>query len=224
MSNTIRTALITGASRGIGAAIADRLANDGFLVHRPNREALDLSKPENVKDFAETNDLVPDVLILNAGENEPALLQDVTSEHWSQTMNVNLNSSYELIRFYGPRMASAGRGHIIAISSCFSFLGRIGRGPYAASKAALNSLIRVAALEYGTSGVLANAICPGFIMTDLTRQNNDEEALSNLAAGTALGRLGKPEEVAEFVAFLTSNQNTYITGQTLIIDGGYSCQ
>jgi NAD(P)-dependent dehydrogenase (short-subunit alcohol dehydrogenase family) len=215
---------VTGSSRGIGAAIADRLALDGFTVYRPDRKTLDLSDPDAVRVFAEADDLVPDALVLNAGENIPMLLADLSTEHWRHTINVNLNSCFELIRVYGPRMAEAGRGSIVAISSCFSFRGRSGRGPYAASKAALNSLIRVAALEYGPSGVLANTVCPGFVMTDLTQKNNDEEAISSLAATTALGRLAEPEEIAGLVAFLASKNNTYITGQTLTIDGGYSCQ
>ena len=209
------TAIVTGGSRGIGAAVVDRLTTDGFQVDAPGRDELDLSDLAAVREWVEAVEPTPDALVLNAGENIPA---------WLRTLDVNLNSSFELIRSLGPRMAAEGSGRIAAISSCFSFRGRSGRGPYAASKAGLNSLVRVAALEYGPDGVLVNAVCPGFVMTDLTRQNNDDDAIAQLASGTALGRLGEPEEVAELVAFLVGARNSYVTGQTLVIDGGYSCQ
>ena len=218
------TAIVTGASRGIGVTVAQRLAANGYTVATPSRDELDLSDLAAVREWSEAFEHTPDALVLNAGENLPELLADITTAHWLRTLDVNLNSAFEMIRVFGPRMAVAGRGSIAAISSCFSFRGRAGRGPYAASKAGLNSLVRVAALEYGPSGVLVNAICPGFVMTDLTRQNNDDEAIARLADVTALGRLGKPEEVAELVAFLVGSGNTYITGPTLTIDGGYSCQ
>lgn len=218
------TAIVTGGSRGIGASVVDRLTTDGFQVDAPGRDELDLSDLAAVREWVEAVEPTPDALVLNAGENIPARLEVMTTEHWLRTLDVNLNSSFELIRSLGPRMAAEGSGRIAAISSCFSFRGRSGRGPYAASKAGLNSLVRVAALEYGPDGVLVNAVCPGFVMTDLTRQNNDDDAIAQLASGTALGRLGEPEEVAELVAFLVGARNSYVTGQTLVIDGGYSCQ
>ena len=224
MPNQPLTAIVTGGSRGIGAAVAVRLISDGFRVNAPGRDEMDLSDLRSVRSWAETVEPTPDALVLNAGENIPARLEDVTTEHWLRTLDVNLNSCFELIRAFGPRMVAKGSGRIVAISSCFSFRGRAGRGPYAASKAGLNSLVRVAALEYGSGGVLVNTVCPGFVMTDLTRQNNDEDAIAQLAAGTALGRLGEPEEIAELVAFLVGTANSYVTGQALTIDGGYSCQ
>ena len=224
MTEDIRLAIVTGGSRGIGAATVSRLEGDGFTVRRPLRDELDLSDVSAVRAWAESDDTVPDALVLNAGENIPKLLEEMATEHWQRTLDVNLNSSFELIRVYGPRMAARGRGRIVAISSFLSFRGRVGRGPYSASKAALDALIRVAALEYGPSGVLANAVCPGFVMTDLTRQNNDDATLERLAARTALRRLGEPEEIAELVAYLAGERNTYVTGQTLVIDGGYTCQ
>ena len=224
MNDDIRTAIVTGGSRGIGAAIAKGLEGNGCTVRRPLRKELDLSDVSAVRAWAESDDTVPDALVLNAGENIPTPLEEMTTEHWQRTLDVNLNSCFELIRVYGPRMAARGRGRIVAISSFLSFRGRVGRGPYSASKAALDALIRVAALEYGPSGVLANAVCPGFVMTDLTRQNNDEATLEHLASTTALRRLGTPEEVAELVVFLAGDRNTYVTGQTLVIDGGYTCQ
>ena len=121
-------------------------------------------------------------------------------------------------------MAARGWGRIISVSSCYSFLARAGRVAYSASKGALNQVTRTAALEFGGRNVLVNAVAPGFVETEMTRRNNDAGQIAQLASQTALGRLARPEEVAELVAFLASDQNSYITGQLVVIDGGFSCQ
>jgi 3-oxoacyl-[acyl-carrier protein] reductase len=219
------TALVTGASRGIGAAIARRLSDLGMSVISPTRAELDLADLEKVVNFARQNeDVVPKVLIINAGENLPEVIETVTTEHWLQTMNVNLNSAFVLMREFAPRMAREGGGWITAISSCYSLRSRRGRAPYSASKAGLNSLVKSAALEFATANILVNAVAPGFVMTDLTRKNNDEQGIKDLEARIPLGRLAEPEEVAQLVGYLSGPTNTYITGQLFVIDGGFLCQ
>lgn len=218
------TALVTGGSRGIGAAVVLELSRAGFEVVAPSREQLDLSDVGQVEDFARRNAaLNPRVLVLNAGENNPTDIEVLSTEHWSRTMDVNLNSAFVLIREFAPRMVQQGGGWITALSSCYSIRSRRGRAPYSASKAALNSLVRSAAVEYAEGQVLVNAVAPGFVMTDLTRQNNDADGIRQLEAKVPLGRLAEPAEVAKLVGFLSGPTNTYITGQLYVIDGGFLC-
>ena len=119
------TAIVTGASRGIGVTVAQRLAANGYTVATPSRDELDLSDLAAVREWSEAFEHTPDALVLNAGENLPELLADITTAHWLRTLDVNLNSAFEMIRVFGPRMAVAGRGSIAAISSCFSFQNKI---------------------------------------------------------------------------------------------------
>ncbi len=223
MAKTL-TALVTGGSRGIGAAIVTELKRLDFSVVSPTREELDLSNLSNVEQYVSGwSHPWPSVLILNAGENHPTSLEQVTTDHWLRTMNVNLNSAFVLIRSFAPKMRELGGGKIVALSSCYSLRAREGRSPYSASKAGLNALVRSAAIEYAKDNVLVNAVAPGFVMTDLTRQNNDKTALKQLAAKVPLGRLAEPEEVARLVRFLCGPDNSYITGQLYAIDGGFLC-
>jgi 3-oxoacyl-[acyl-carrier protein] reductase len=220
---TSRTALVTGASRGIGQAIASRLTAAGMTVLTPSREELDLSSADSVRTFlANVPDV--DVLVNNAGENKVSPIADLDLGDWQRILDTNVTAAFLLIQHFGPKMTARGWGRIINISSCYSFLSRAGRVAYSASKGALNQLTRTAALEYGAKNVLVNAVAPGFVETEMTRRNNNPEQIAALASQTALGRLAQPGEIAELVAFLASDANTYITGQLVVIDGGFSCQ
>jgi 3-oxoacyl-[acyl-carrier protein] reductase len=218
-----RKALVTGGSRGIGKAIAERLRAAGMEVHAPGRSELDLSDPASIAGFLSgSHDF--DVLVNCAGENLPKQISDVTDAHLNQTLQVNFISAFQLLRSIAEGMASRGWGRIVNVSSIYSGLARPGRAPYSASKSALDALTRSAALEFGPRGVLVNSVCPGFVDTELTRRNNSPEVLASLASATALQRLARPEEIARLVEFLAGEHNTYLTGQSLVVDGGFSIQ
>lgn len=216
---------MTGGSRGIGAAVIAELKRLDVEVIAPTRGDVDLSDLVQVDTFAkEMSRESLDILILNAGENIPMDLDQLSTDHWCRTMDVNLNSAFILVRELGPRMVEKRRGWITAISSCYSVRARAGRAPYSASKAALNALTRSAALEFAKGSVLVNAVAPGFVLTDLTRQNNDDDGIRRLEEQIPLGRLAEPSEIADLVAYLSGPTNTYITGQVFAVDGGFLCQ
>ena len=139
-----------------------------------------------------------------------------------EMMAVNLGAPLALMNGLLPGMAERGWGRVVNIASIWAVLGRPGRGAYAATKAALAGVTRVAAAEYAGRGVLVNAVCPGYIATELTARNNPPEQLAAIAASIPAGRLGTTAEVAELVRWLCSDANTYMAGQTLVLDGGLS--
>ena len=219
---TTPVALVTGGSRGIGAAIAEYLTDANWQVLVPTRSELDLSNSDSIDEFLAD---APKVfgLVLNAGINEPAEIADIDDATWQRTLDINTASAFRLVRALAPQMAETGGGRIVAVSSAYAARARMGRAAYGASKAALEALVRSTAVEFASSGVLANAIAPGFVDTELTRANNDATAISALLERVPVGRLAKPAEVASAVSFLLSPSNTYITGQTIAVDGGWSC-
>jgi 3-oxoacyl-[acyl-carrier protein] reductase len=219
---TTPVALVTGGSRGIGAAIAEVLTDANWQVLAPTRSELDLSDSGSIDEFLVDSPKVFG-LVLNAGINEPAEIADIDDATWQRTLDTNTASAFRLVRALAPQMAETGGGRIVAVSSAYAGRARMGRAAYGASKAALEALVRSTAVEFASSGVLANAIAPGFVDTELTRANNDASAISALLERVPVGRLAKPAEVASAVSFLLSPSNTYITGQTIAVDGGWSC-
>jgi len=225
MQGNKKIAFVTGGSRGIGSAICRKLLEAGYEVIAPNREQLELSDIQGVRQYLlENENLEPSVVVINAGENNPKQISQINLEDWQHTLDVNLTSAFLLIQAFSKRMLDQGGGKIVAISSCYSVRSREGRSAYSVSKAGLNSFVQSAALEFAKGGVLINAVAPGFVLTDLTAQNNDEMGILRLTEQIPLGRLAMPEEIAEFVCFLTSEKNTYITGQLIPIDGGFLCR
>ena len=219
-----RTALVTGGSRGIGAAIATRLAAEGARVLAPPRSELDLADPRSVQGYLAGLGTEVDILIHCAGVNRPQPLADIEDAVIDETLAVNLAGPLRLSRGLAPAMAARGYGRIVSISSVWAVVGREGRAAYAASKAGLAGMTLSLALEFARRGVLVNAVAPGYVATDLTRQNNSPEELVRVAEAIPLGRLAAPEEVAELVAFLGSSRNSYVTGQLVVCDGGFSCR
>ncbi len=222
----MRACLVTGGSRGIGSVIVEHLRAIGMRVACPSRQSLDLADAQSVTKYVQevvSKDSF-DVLIHCAGENRPTPITELTSEQLLQTMQVNAMSALPLIRGVAAGMQQRNWGRIVLISSCYSFLARPGRAAYSCSKAALDALARTAAVEFGGDGVLVNCVAPGFVETDLTRQNNSPTRIAELATMTAIGRLAQPREIAEVVGFLVSDKNTYLTGQSIVVDGGFSIQ
>jgi 3-oxoacyl-[acyl-carrier protein] reductase len=216
---------ITGGARGIGRSIVVQYQQAGYEVISPTRTELDLASVTSIKDYlARHNSLNVDVLINNAGENRINALENIEIEQWQRIQMVNLTAPFMLIQHMTPYMLQQGWGRIVNISTIYSLLSRAGRAPYSTSKAGLNALTRTAALEYANGNVLANSICPGFVETDLTHQNNTPAQIEALRAQIPLGRLATTSEIAELTFFLGSERNTYITGQTIIIDGGFTLQ
>lgn len=223
MSN-FRTVFLTGGARGIGAAILEELKSSGCDVIAPSRKELDLSSMESVEEYLSSHpNLEVDVLINNAGTNTPQLIEKISLKNWMQTLQVNLGSALRLIQFFAPGMASRGHGHILNTSSIFASVTKEGRAVYSMTKAALDALTRSAAVEYGPKGVLVNSLAPGYVDTELTHRNNTPAAIEEINGSIPLRRMATPQELAKVAAFLVSKNNTYITGQTLVADGGFTC-
>lgn len=216
---------MTGGSRGIGQAVVQRFREEGIHVIAPTRQELDLSSLESVRGYGpKLQELEIDILVNNAAENIINRIPDIALEDWQRILTTNLTSAFLLIQTVAPHMSQRKWGRIVNVSSCYSFLSREGRAAYSASKGGLDSVTRTAALEYGPDHTLVNSVCPGFVLTDLTQRNNTQAEMSALAQQTALKRLAKPSEIAELIYFLCSEQNTYITGQAIVIDGGFCCR
>lgn len=221
----VRTVLITGGARGIGAAISAVLAARGCLVIAPARSELDLSSPSSVEAYIAANrELDVDILINNAGINVLRSIGEIDDASWQSMLQTNLSAALRLTQAFAPGMQSRGWGRILNVSTIFSLVTKERRAAYSMTKAALNALTRSAAVEFGPSGILVNALAPGYVDTALTRQNNSPEAIAAITATIPLRRLAQAAELAQAAAFLVSEENTYLTGQTLVVDGGFTCQ
>ncbi len=221
----VRTVLITGGARGIGAAIAATLSDRGYRVIAPTRSEMDLSISASVEAYlADNRELPVEILINNAGINILRPIGDINPAEWQAMLQTNLSSALRLIQTFAPGMQAQGWGRILNVSTIFSLVTKELRAAYSMTKAALNSLTRSAAVELGPAGVLVNALAPGYVDTALTRQNNSPEAIAAIAASIPLRRLAQANELARSAAFLVSEENTYLTGQTIVVDGGFTCQ
>jgi 3-oxoacyl-[acyl-carrier protein] reductase len=219
----MRTALVTGASRGIGAAIVTQLEKDGYRVLTPSRFEMDLSSSKSIDQYLAILKEDIDILINNAGINHIAMLDEIELTNLNSTLQVNLLAAFQLAQFISKNMRNRKYGRIVNISSLWSVVARNGRTSYAMSKTAINGMTRSMAIELASFNILVNAVAPGYVLTDLTRQNNSPEEIEKITQSIPLKRLAAPEEIANLVAFLCSEKNTYITGQTIVVDGGYSC-
>ncbi|MBC9783359.1 3-oxoacyl-[acyl-carrier-protein] reductase [Heliobacillus mobilis] len=244
MGVDLRTALVTGASRGIGRAIALQLAADGFAVavNYAGSEAKanevveeiisaggkafaiqgDVSRSDQVdemvqKVLAEFGRI--DVLVNNAGITRDNLLMRLKEEDWDAVLDTNLKGLFLCSKSAIKPMIKQRSGRIINITSVVGQMGNAGQGNYAAAKAGVIGLTKTLAKELGSRNITVNAVAPGYIQTDMTDKLSDE-VRESLAKTIPLGRLGQPEDVAKVVAFLASESAKYITGQTINVDGG----
>lgn len=237
---TGRTALVTGATGGIGGAIARALHAQGATVaiSGTRREALDKLAGEfgervhvlpcNLSDSAAVEALVPDaekamgqvdILIANAGITRDNLFVQLSDENFADVINVNLMATFRLTRAAVKLMMRKRFGRVIAITSVVGVTGNAGQGNYSASKAGLIGMMKSVAQEYAKRNVTANCIAPGFIATPMTDVLNDKQKEAILAKVPA-GRLGSPEDIAAAAVYLCSNEAAYVTGQTLHVNGG----
>lgn len=217
--------LITGASRGIGRATASAFSECGYEVLAPARAELDLSCKESVERFVAEHAHEPlDSLINNAGINDTVCMEDADDETIERMLEVDLVSPMRLVRGFIPRLRESPYGRIVNIGSIWASVSKPGRGLYSAAKNGLHGLTNALAVELASSGVLVNTVCPGFTATELTRKNNSPEQIAQIEGDIPLGRLAEPEEIARAVVFFGSKENTYITGQKILVDGGFTAK
>lgn len=238
------TVLITGASRGIGSAIAKSLAKENYNIvinYRENETEAkkvfdeikeynsnvlmikaDIRKTEDVENmFLEIEKIFGnvDILINNAGISSVKFFQDITEEEWEDMFNVNVHGAYRCIKRAIPSMISNRYGKIIGISSIWGVTGGSLEAHYSATKGAIISMNKALAKELGYSGITVNTVAPGGIDTDMLK-NISKENLEEYCSEFPLQRLGKPEEIASVVKFLVSKDSSYITGQVINVNGG----
>jgi len=218
-----KIALVTGASRGIGKAIAEQLKKDGARLLVPSRNELDLLSNDSIDLYLKSLNEPVDILINNAGINRLGDFTTYSDADLADTLQINLIAPVRLARGLVPGMMQRKYGRIVNISSIWSVISRPDRLTYSVSKNGLNAFTRSLAVEVAPYNILVNAVAPGYVNTELTRQNNTEQDLQNIRKMIPMQRLAEPEEVARLVAFLCSEENTYLTGQCLVIDGGYTC-
>lgn len=240
-----RVALVTGGSRGIGAAVARQLASSGIDVAIQYHEAAkaaevvasdcrdygsqavvlqsdirSTSSIDHLKIQLDRIGWTPNIVVHCAGLAHYGLLEDMEEYVWDELMNVHLKSAYFLTKGFGPAMRWQRWGRFVHLSSIWGSVGASGEAAYAAAKGGLNAFTKSAAKELASSGVTVNAVAPGAIDTDMLAALSDEER-EQLREEIPLGRLGRADEVAGLVQFLVSDNSSYITGQVLGINGGW---
>ncbi len=243
MSMENEIALVTGASRGIGAAIADKLAQAGVTVigTATTQQGADAiserlqaagakgrGMPLDVSEQGSIDALMqaltaefgnPTILVNNAGITRDNLLMRMKDEEWDAIINTNLTSVYRLCKAVLRSMMKARKGRVINISSVVGAMGNPGQTNYAAAKAGIDGFTRSMAREVGSRGITVNAVAPGFIETDMTKELSSAQR-EQLVASIPLQQLGKPEDIADAVIFLAGESGRYITGETLHVNGG----
>ena len=219
-----RTALVTGGSRSIGATIVSRLEQAGATVLTPTRHELDLLSNSSIDNYLSTLKQPVDILVNNAGINRLASSDELTDADLQDMLQVNLIAPTRLIKGLAPAMKAQRYGRVVNLSSIFSLVSKVRRIPYTTAKAGLNGMTQAMAVELAPFNILVNAVAPGFINTALTRQNNSEAEIEAIRKTIPMQRLAEPEEIAELVAFLCSEKNSYLTGQIIVADGGFICQ
>ena len=244
-----KTALVTGGSKGLGKAMARGLAEVGadiVISSRHENELLpaldeilkgtgrkgryivaDMSKRADVDRLArialELTGRI-DILVNNAGTNVPQPIDQIRDEDWNQVMDINLNSIMWLTRALVPQMKQRRWGRIVHISSVMAFISKEGRNVYSATKSALVGIARSMALDLGPFGVTVNCIAPGPFLTDLPGRLLSAEEKEVFAQMTALNRWGEPKELVGPLLLLATDAGSYVTGETLVVDGGYICR
>lgn len=235
-----QVALVTGASRGIGAAIAARLAGAGAIVvgtatsdagaaaittalGGENRGAvLDIANDDSVQALLrdmQANEGAPTIVVNNAGITRDSLLMRMSADDWDTVLSTNLSGVYRVCKASLRGMMKARRGRIINIASVVGIMGNPGQANYAAAKAGIIGFSKSLAREVGSRNITVNVVAPGFIDTDMTRVLADEQRQTMLVQ-VPLGRLGDADEIAAAVGFLASDEAAYITGETLNVNGG----
>lgn len=235
----VRVALVTGAARGIGHAVAAALACSGAIVFavdiqdapaspdgRVTYLRADVSDPSIVEEVFQRIEAATsgvDLLVNNAGILRPEAVADVSRESWGATMRVNLEAPFFLAKRAAETMRRIGRGSIVNLASTSAFVSSPDQSVYETSKAGVAALTRALALEFAPHGVRVNAVAPGLIDTDLTRTlfGTPERLEARARRRIPLARAGLPEEIADAVLFLASPDADYITGQVLVVDGGW---
>ena len=239
-----RVAIVVGGARGIGAAIGRRLYEEGARVILGDtnielaRETAAATGPEDRIMAVEVDIAQPDaaativntametfgrldIMVQNAAIYPWTLIQDISAEEWDAVLGVNLRGAFLTARAAREPMAAAGGGRLIFISSITGpRVSSPGHAHYAASKAGINGFVRTAAIEYSSLGITVNAVEPGNILTEGLKTGRTQAFIDSMCAAVPLGRLGSPEDVANAVAFLASDEASYITGTSIIVDGG----
>lgn len=241
-----KVVLITGGTRGIGKAIADCLYDYGatLLLTGTRQEQVDalneqnqaknidkvtyyqvdFSSTESIDRFLTTIDKLDriDVCINNAGINIINDFCDVSFEEFERIQKINVIAPYKILKVVGSKMVQNGYGRIVNIASIWSVITRPGRSSYTLSKNAIAGLTKSLAIEWAQYNVLVNAVSPGFTMTELTKTTNTPEELQLLESQIPAKRMAQPNEIANVVAFLCCDMNSYLTAQNIIVDGGYT--
>jgi 3-oxoacyl-[acyl-carrier protein] reductase len=225
-------ALVTGANRGIGLAVASTLAADGFHVVIGTRSGdaiagfdcvqLDVSSSQSVEDaftLIENSWGVPEVIVCNAGKTKDALVMRMSDEDFSDVVDTNLTGAFRVAKRATKGLLKLKRGRLIFIGSVVALLGSAGQVNYAASKAGLVGMARSFARELGSRGITANVIAPGFVETDMTA-DLDQKRRDEIAESIPLARFSNVQEIANVVSFIASDKAAYITGAVIPVDGG----
>jgi 3-oxoacyl-[acyl-carrier protein] reductase len=214
--------LLLGGSGDIGYAIGEQFKKNGFELIAPTLKELDLSNLNSIENYIKSVDFSNLSTIVHcAGINNPKPFEQNTMLDFTNTMMVNTFGFARICQLLFGELKKNDGGYVLAISSIYGSISRSGRSTYSTSKHALNGLVKTIAIEWGQYNIKVNTLSPGFVDTQLTRKNNSQEKIDELSASTSLGRMANVEEIANVAFFLCSAQNKYITGQDIVVDGGY---